>query len=262
MGRFWISMVITTTALLAGCGVTAQERLAVSRFARATEKLSGAVGEALVGLRERTIADTRGVLDAGNPRGAALWLDDLDRALDAEDVAARLLALRALAMYASLLEALAADDDADAIASDLATTLGLIGVSEPGVLAAGALLDHLRSISDSSRRGGAMRAVIGASDPVVEALSRLIEHDLDPAGLGFASQALIARSDAVAAGVGEMTDDPSLVALVEAVRSMRTAHHAMSASADRGGSLSLDAIEEFVLKTQEAVALATVVAGG
>ncbi|GAB4549333.1 MAG: hypothetical protein Tsb0013_10510 [Phycisphaerales bacterium] len=252
----WLWTVLAT-ATMAGCGITDDERDAIGAFARATGDLTLSSEGALVRMREETVAHSRAILKAGNPHDAPINARDLDRALDPEDVAARLLALRALTRYAALLESLASDDRLGAQGAELGAVLGAVAGLDPEALAA--LASYLSGAWSEASRERALREVIGLADPIVAALCEHLERDLDAGGGGFASQLLVARSDAIAAGIeGVSLDDPALAALLEGVRALRETHRSL---AESGGAWTWEDVEAFVVRVHEGVALVEVVTG-
>jgi hypothetical protein len=291
---------LVVTLFVGGCGLTAQERATIGAFAQATTALGDASGEAFVAMREDTIALTGSVLELGNPVGASVSPDDLDRALDPDDVAARVLATRALADYGDLLAALASGE-LDLRSQNAALSLkgSLDALHERGTIdlaaekrsAIGGILSRIAGGIVEAQTASAIREVVPATAPAIDRLCDLLVADFDDGGAGFASQVLVARSDAITAArvvesqLPSLADDPSTAplrerivsvyglassagarteatgALVrEAVEALRDANSNLKTSVDSGGALTIDRLESLVIRVREFVALVEVVA--
>lgn len=297
----WIGVwVLLATVLAGGCGMTAQERATIGAFAQATRTLGETSSGAFVMMREDTIALSGAVLELGNPVSAPITPEDLDRALDPEDVAARVLAMRALTEYGTLLEALASgtiDERARRAALGLAGSFetlderGVVALDEGKREALTGILAGIASGAVEAHAAGAVREVVPATAPVIERLSDLLIAEFDEGGAGFASQVLVARSDAIAAArvvessLESLADDPASAplrgrlasiyeraseagarvgssgALVrEAATALRDANEALRISSEADGALAIDGLESLVIRVHELVGMVEVLA--
>ncbi len=132
-------LVLFAIPLFAGCGLTTQQKSAISRFAMASETLAEMASSEFVQTRLDVIdmAELRNRLHGSRPMGSraeveSLLAEPLDRFLTLERVQVRVLAVNALREYAALLHTLAtADSSANmrAAAESFTASMGRIGLT-------------------------------------------------------------------------------------------------------------------------------------
>ena len=169
--------------LLAGCGLTLQQRTAVLKFSDASRNFAGVTANEFVQSR----AD---VLEMNTLRAmlkdTTIDTEKLDAPLTADRVKERVDAAEALQRYAELLQTLATSSKkeelqvaSDALVTNLRKVKG-VSLSDEKAGAVGAAVQLVGGLYIEHKRAKAVRQVVVSTDPSIRQLLELIERDLSP----------------------------------------------------------------------------------
>lgn len=275
-------------ALGGGCSANEPQRLAAQRFASATRALSAEAERVLLQQRASTIGLSQHIVRVGDPAGLGLSLEDADRALDADDIAARVVALRTLSEYAELLDALARGEDAERIArasADIEAGLRALAGDEadpdPKRTAIAQLVAGLAQGAASAHSYETLREAVTAGAPVVLRVAELLEADFDDAGTGVRAMALLATRDGrVTLGLAQFQAaagdqlyafesdlsqaqewaGPASERVRTAIAACVAAHAELVEVVEAGGPTAPEEIVAYAARVRELVALAEIIA--
>jgi len=174
-------------AAVAGCGFTADQRAAAVRFGEATREMADLAAEALVRTRQDVVHLRTRMVELGSQSvDLTKPASDLDADLDVDKLELRLRAAARLKAYGQLVRALAEEDSTARLKGAADSFIG--GLSEvPGVNlpkekadAIGALVSAVGGWFIDGQKKSALREVVPAARPAVDALIVLWKKEFDP----------------------------------------------------------------------------------
>ena len=170
-------------ALVAGCGLTVQQKAAVQRFATATSDFATLTSAELVSTRNDLIEMNTLRVELGD---TAIQADRTDALFTVDRVKTRVDAVTALKDYAELLQALATNSQAaqlkaaaDGLVGSLRKVRG-VALSDEKAGAISAAVEKVGGLVVEYMRAKAMREVVEATHEPVLKVVDLIARDFDP----------------------------------------------------------------------------------
>jgi hypothetical protein len=187
MSRFkvWAVLGLVPVALASGCALSSHQREATARFAVASRDVGDFAAREFTHMRAATIEMNVTNVAIGGTADKA----NLDEALDVDRVVARVKAARALTSYGALLWALvsetqeeelkrASDDFVDSVSSVSGHRIG-----DSQLQGLGQFVQRIGAIWVEARKAEAVKRIVPAVAPDVDALCDLLIADLSEASL-------------------------------------------------------------------------------
>ncbi len=177
--------------LLAGCGLTNQQRDAATRLGNASEQIGDAASDEFLKLRDTAIAMNKIDVEIGGSRD----YKELDKNFDAKTIAVRVQAAQALASYGKLLTALVTATEADQLktaANDFVSSVkGISGkkLSDSQLEALGSIVQEIGSWIVECKKAKALEKIVPEAAPQVDQLCDLLIEDFSANDLHLAQGA-------------------------------------------------------------------------
>jgi len=180
--------------LLAGCGMTRGQKAQISEFATSTSTAVDASVEQMISIRAQVIEIHKERIIMGDLQ--VTDKADLDKTLEADKVAKQVAAMRLLQDYANSLNALATNDQSEAISKSvthLATSAAaatnaykneanMITVSDEQKKAAAGIAATIGGWYIEKQKKEAIKTIVDKYSPLVAKLAEVIEQDLSLIG--------------------------------------------------------------------------------
>lgn len=214
--------------MLAGCGLTAEQRTAARRFSKATAALGKQVGDELPAMRRANIELNKYRVALGTT-----WSQtdkDLDNKLDEDATRIRVGAAKTLQAYGELLWALVKDSQEQELKSAADTFADRVKgldtnrtLSDDQLDAIGALVYAIGDLFVEEMKAKAVKKIVSESTGQVATLCDLIHGDFSVGGGGYATEILTTSSNLLRESNSYLGSHQGVVGRAVAIEAYHTA---------------------------------------